>query len=82
MTNQSKLDLNVQLSVKAPFYLIDDTKEHVPSRKIVLIDGATTTITVFFSFDDNDTEERYSKSYTGVLRFEYEEHPNQVNLLR
>ncbi|XP_017761797.1 PREDICTED: hydrocephalus-inducing protein homolog [Eufriesea mexicana] len=76
VTNQSKLDLNVQLSVKEPFYLITDSREHVQSRKIVLIDGATTTIGVLFSFD-YDTEERCSRSYSGVLRFEYEEHPNQ-----
>ena len=78
MTNQSKLDLNVQLSVKQPFHLVTAAEEHVPSMQIVLIDGATTKIRVFFLFDGN-VQDRYSRSYSGVLRLEYQEHPNQVN---
>lgn len=80
VTNQSKLDLNVQLSVKEPFHLITSTEEHAQSMQIVLIDGGTTKIRVFFSFN-GDTEDCYSKNYSGVLRLEYQEHPNQVNFL-
>ncbi|CAK9811305.1 Hydrocephalus-inducing protein [Anthophora quadrimaculata] len=80
VTNQSKLDLNVQLSIKSPFYLISTTKEHVQSMKIILIDGATTTIRVFFNFSDTD-QDLYSKNYSGMLRFEYQEHPNQDKIL-
>lgn len=80
VTNQSKLDLNVQLSVKEPFHLITSAEEHVQSMQIVLIDGGTTKIRVFFSFN-GDTEDCYSKNYSGVLRLEYQEHPNQVNFL-
>ncbi|XP_043589616.1 hydrocephalus-inducing protein homolog [Bombus pyrosoma] len=76
VTNQSKLDLNVQLSVREPFHLITSTEEYVQSMQIVLIDGGTTKIRVFFSFD-GDTENCYSKNYSGVLRLEYQEHPNQ-----
>ncbi|CAL7939800.1 unnamed protein product [Xylocopa violacea] len=76
VTNQSKLDLNVQLSIKAPFYLITTEDEHVEDMKIVLIDGATTKIRVFFSFDEN-VGDRYSRHYSGMLRLEYKEHPNQ-----
>ena len=78
VTNQSKLDLNVQLSVKQPFHLVTAAEEHVQSMQIVLIDGATTKIRVFFFFDSN-VQDRYSRNYSGVLRLEYHEHPNQVN---
>ncbi|KAK9306551.1 hypothetical protein QLX08_002752 [Tetragonisca angustula] len=76
VTNQSKLDLNVQLSVKQPFHLVTAAEEHVQSMKIVLIDGATMKIRVFFFFDSN-VQDRYSRNYSGVLRLEYHEHPNQ-----
>ncbi|XP_048264436.1 LOW QUALITY PROTEIN: hydrocephalus-inducing protein [Bombus terrestris] len=76
VTNQSKLDLNVQLSVREPFHLITSAEEHVQSMQIVLIDGGTTKIRVFFSFN-GDTEDCYSKNYSGILRLEYQEHPNQ-----
>ncbi|XP_076763163.1 hydrocephalus-inducing protein homolog [Xylocopa sonorina] len=75
VTNQSNLDLNVELSTKSPFYLITATEEHVEDMKIVLIDGATTRIRVFFTFDEND--DRYSRQYCGTLRLEYKEHPHQ-----
>ncbi|XP_026670103.1 hydrocephalus-inducing protein homolog [Ceratina calcarata] len=76
VTNQSKLDLNVQLSVKPPFCLITSAEEHVQKMNVVLIDGATTKIRVFFSIDYG-TANRYSKRYIGLLRLEYQEHPNQ-----
>ncbi|KAK1122967.1 hypothetical protein K0M31_008605 [Melipona bicolor] len=80
VTNQSKLDLNVQLSVKQPFHLVTTAEEHVQSMQIVLIDGATTKIRVFFFFDSN-VQDRYSRNYSGVLRLEYQEHPNQDKIV-
>lgn len=78
VTNQSNLDLNVQVSIKEPFYLITPKKKHVQTMKLVLVDKISTKITVFFSFDTNN-KNYYSKSYEGVLMFEYREHPNRVN---
>ncbi|XP_043251739.1 hydrocephalus-inducing protein homolog [Colletes gigas] len=76
VTNRSKLNLNVQLSVQPPFRLLTNANEHVQSMRIVLIDGATTTIRVYFSFDIEGND-LYSRSYVETIRFEYDEHPNQ-----
>nr|XP_034173204.1 hydrocephalus-inducing protein homolog isoform X3 [Osmia lignaria] len=76
VTNQSNLDLNVQLSVKTPFYLLTTAKERVQSMKVILIDKATTNISVFF-FIDEQFKDLYSRVDTGQLLLEYMEHPNQ-----
>ncbi|XP_053973138.1 hydrocephalus-inducing protein homolog [Hylaeus volcanicus] len=76
VTNRSKLNLNVQLSVKSPFRLVTNANEHVQNMRIVLIDEATTTIRVYFSFDIEGND-LYSRSYAGTIQFEYDEHPNR-----
>ncbi|RLU21574.1 hypothetical protein DMN91_005947 [Ooceraea biroi] len=76
VTNQSQLNLNVQLYVKSPFYLIKDQEVLVCKRKIVLMGGTTTIIPVKFLPNVNP-DNPYSKSYSGVLWFKYYEHPNK-----
>lgn len=76
VTNQSQLNLNVLLYVEAPFYLIDK-KKMVHKRKIILMDGSTTSIPVKFSPKIN-YDNPYSRNYSSILWFEYDEHPNKV----
>ncbi|KYQ52600.1 Hydrocephalus-inducing protein [Trachymyrmex zeteki] len=73
VTNQSRLNLNVLLYIDAPFYLVNNKKKFVHKKKIVLIDGTTTTIPVKFS-PNIKPDYPYSRNYSGVLWFEYEEH--------
>lgn len=77
MTNQSRLNLNVLLYIDAPFYLVNNKKKFVHKKKIVLIDGTTTTIPVKFS-PNIKPDYPYSRNYSGVLWFEYEEHSTKV----
>ncbi|KAG5323131.1 HYDIN protein, partial [Acromyrmex heyeri] len=53
---------------------MNNKKKFVNKKKIVLIDGTTTTIPVKFS-PHIKLDYPYSRHYNGVLWFEYEEHP-------
>lgn len=77
MTNQSRLDLNVQLYAEPPFYLTADKEKPVSRRKIVLASSTAATISMNFSPDVNLDNPR-SRNYNGALWFEYNEHPNKV----
>jgi len=71
------MNLNVSLYIDAPFYLMNNKKKFVHEKKIVLIDGTTTTIPVKFS-PNIKLNYPYSRNYSGMLWFEYEEHPIKV----
>lgn len=81
MTNQSRLDLNVQLYVDHPFYLTADKKKAVSKRKIVLMSGTTVTIPMNFLPHVN-LDNPCSRNYNAALCFEYNEHPNKVRAVR
>ncbi|XP_039306781.1 hydrocephalus-inducing protein homolog [Solenopsis invicta] len=76
VTNRSRLNLNVSLYIDPPFYLINNKKKLIHKKKIVLTDGSTTTIPIKFSPNINP-DNPYSRNYSGVLWFEYDEHPNK-----
>jgi len=77
VTNQSQLSLNILLYIDAPFYLMINKKKFVHKKKIVLMAKTTTTIPIKFSPNIN-LDNPYSRNYSGVLWFEYDEHPNKV----
>jgi len=52
-------------------------KKFVHKKKIVLMAKTTTTIPIKFSPNIN-LDNPYSQNYSGVLWFEYDEHPNKV----
>ncbi|XP_031837907.2 hydrocephalus-inducing protein homolog [Nomia melanderi] len=78
VTNMSKLHINAELSVKAPFHLVNDEEQHSQSMKVILYDGQVTKVRLFFSVNDSIL---YSQNYNGVLQFEYDEHPNKDRIV-
>ncbi|KYN44368.1 Hydrocephalus-inducing protein [Trachymyrmex septentrionalis] len=76
VTNQSGMNLNVLLYIDPPFYLMNNKKKFVREKKIVLIDKTSTIIPVKFS-PNIKPNYPYSQNYSGVLWFEYEEHPTK-----
>ncbi|KAL6255306.1 hypothetical protein P5V15_013646 [Pogonomyrmex californicus] len=76
ITNHSQLNLNILLRINAPFYLINNEKKFTHKKKIILMDGTTMTIPVKFLPNINP-DNPYSQTYTGILCFEYDEHPNK-----
>ncbi|KAI4504415.1 hypothetical protein M0802_000886 [Mischocyttarus mexicanus] len=74
VTNKSGVDLNVQLTIKSPFYIITEVENLIEKMKILLSDRSTMKVHVKFA-PDMETDNLYSKSYRTALTFEYDEHP-------
>ncbi|KAG7200298.1 hypothetical protein KM043_017763 [Ampulex compressa] len=76
VTNNSRLNLNVQVSIEAPFHLINNKEEILQRMKMTLLDKSTTQIRLNFA-PKLDGAARYSQSYCNTLWLEYDEHPNR-----
>ncbi|XP_035733008.1 hydrocephalus-inducing protein homolog [Vespa mandarinia] len=74
VTNKSGVDLNIQLTIEHPFYVINEIEQFKKEMKILLADQATIKVYVKF-VPDMKTDNLYSKIYRGVLIFEYNENP-------
>lgn len=77
VTNKSGVDLNVKLTIKRPFYLINEMEQFTEETTIKLNDRATVKVYVKFLPDMNN-DDLYSKIHRGVLIIEYDEHPIKV----
>ncbi|XP_014609402.1 PREDICTED: hydrocephalus-inducing protein homolog [Polistes canadensis] len=74
MTNKSGVDLNVQITIKPPFYIITEVENLIDNMKILLADLSTMKVHVKFA-PDMETDNFYSKNYCSALTFEYDEYP-------